>query len=247
MIQNIDADAPSLVESDPDTLEMLHGGYTLSQFTPGFSDLRYRVYNATGNFDLGFGTLTSSSSYGTQKQDLRTDYTFALSPLVATFAGPNDFFQDQSTDSEKFTQELRLAGESALVDWLVGFYYTDEDGLIERGLHRRDPRHHNADRRPAPVGYALIESDYREVAGFANLTWHAGERFDIDLGGRYSDNKQSAHQSHRRTAGRRLQRFPGVQIERGRVHLLGGATARAERQRLDLCARRERFPPGRPQ
>ena len=57
-------------------------GYTLSQFVPTFSDLRYRVYNATGDFDLGFGTLTSSTSYATQKQDLQTDYTFALSPLI---------------------------------------------------------------------------------------------------------------------------------------------------------------------
>jgi outer membrane receptor protein involved in Fe transport len=82
VLQNIDADAPSLVESDPDTLEMLNGGYTLSQFVPTFSDLRYRVYNATGDFDLGFGTLTSSTSYGTQKQDLQNDYTFSLSPLL---------------------------------------------------------------------------------------------------------------------------------------------------------------------
>jgi outer membrane receptor protein involved in Fe transport len=194
VIQNIDADAQSLVESDPETLEMLHGGYTQSQFTPGFSDLRYRVYNATGNFDLGFGTLTSSSSYGTQKQNLRTDYTFALSPLVATFAGPNDFFQDQSTDSEKFTQELRLAGASALFDWLVGFYYTDEEGLIEQDFIAATPGTTTPIAGLPTVGYALIESDYREVAGFANLTWHVGERFDIDLGGRYSDNKQSAHQ-----------------------------------------------------
>src|SRR5688500_11391814 len=57
--QNIDADAPSLVEADPDTLEILHAGLTLSQFVPSFSNLRYRVYNGTANVDLGFGTLTS--------------------------------------------------------------------------------------------------------------------------------------------------------------------------------------------
>jgi hypothetical protein len=147
VLQNIDADAPSLVESDPDTLEMLNGGYTLSQFVPTFSDLRYRVYNATGDFDLGFGTLTSSTSYGTQKQDLQNDYSFALSPLLQAILGvPNEFFQVQSTDSEKFTQELRLAGESSVVDWLVGLYYTKEDGLIEQdfvvatpGRRRRSP------------------------------------------------------------------------------------------------------------
>ncbi len=194
VLQNIDADAPSLVESDPDTLEMLHGGYTQSQFAPNFSDLSYRVYNATGDFDLGFATLTSSSSYGTQKQDLRTDYSYPLSPLIATFAGPNDFFQTQSTDSEKLTQELRLAGESALVDWLVGFYYTDEDGLIEQDFIAATPGTTTPIAGLPAIGYARVESNYREVAGFANLTWHLGERFDVDLGGRYSDNEQDAHQ-----------------------------------------------------
>ncbi|MBT2135367.1 TonB-dependent receptor [Croceibacterium sp. LX-88] len=195
VIQNIDADAPSLAESDPETLEMLHGGYTQSQFIPGFSDLRYRVYNATGNFDLGFGTLTSSTSYGTQKQSLRTDYTFALSPLIeAITTEANEFFQDQSTDSEKFTQELRLTGESTLVDWLVGLYYTDEDGLIEQDFIASTPGTTTPITGLPTLGYALVESSYREAAAFANLTWHVADGFDIDLGGRYSDNKQSAHQ-----------------------------------------------------
>jgi outer membrane receptor protein involved in Fe transport len=195
VLQNIDADAPSFVESDPLTLEMLHGGYTQSQFVPSFSDLRYRVYNATGDFDLGFGTLTSSTSYGTQKQDLQTDYTFPLSPLVEAILGvPNEFFQAQSTDSEKFTQELRLTGESNLVDWLVGLYYTEEDGLIEQDFIAATPGTTTPIAGLPLLGYAFVDSSYREAAVFGNLTWHLGERFHIDLGGRYSDNKQEAHQ-----------------------------------------------------
>src|SRR4051794_32746260 len=75
--QNIEADAPSLVEADPVTLRRLHG-MSQSQFAPQFSDLRYRVYNATGGFDLGFANLTTSTSYATQKQKERIDFTFAL-------------------------------------------------------------------------------------------------------------------------------------------------------------------------
>ena len=98
--QNIEADAPSFVESDPNTLALLNGGLTQSQFVPGFSNLKYRVYNATASVDLGFGELTSSTSFGTQKQRLRSDYTFALSGLIEAFFGvPNEFFQDQKTDS----------------------------------------------------------------------------------------------------------------------------------------------------
>jgi outer membrane receptor protein involved in Fe transport len=111
LMQNINADASSIVEADPDTLEILHGGLTQSQYTPSYSNLRYRVYNGTASLDLGFGTLTSSTSYATQKQRLRTDYTFSVGAYVAdAFGVPNDFFQPQKTDNEKFTQELRLSG-----------------------------------------------------------------------------------------------------------------------------------------
>ncbi|RIV84997.1 TonB-dependent receptor [Aurantiacibacter zhengii] len=196
IVQNIRADAPSLVLADPDTLEILPDGLTQAQYTPSFSDLDYRVYNATGDFDLGFGTLTSSTSYSTQKQDLRTDYTFALGGLIEAVLGvPNDFFQDQSTDSEKFTQELRLAGSASMVDWLIGAYYTEEDGLIQQDFVVASPGTVTPiDGLPA-TGFAEVVSDYREIAAFANVTLHIGERFDIDIGGRYSDNEQSATQT----------------------------------------------------
>jgi outer membrane receptor protein involved in Fe transport len=44
------------------------------------------------------------------------------------------------------------------------------------------------------LGVATVHSKYREVAGFANGTVHITPQFDLDLGGRYSHNKQSAHQ-----------------------------------------------------
>jgi outer membrane receptor protein involved in Fe transport len=40
----------------------------------------------------------------------------------------------------------------------------------------------------------MIESRYREIAGFANVTWHNTDRFDITAGGRLSENKQKATQ-----------------------------------------------------
>lgn len=195
VLQNINADAPSLIEADPDTLEILHGGLTQSQFVPAYSNLRYRVYNATGSVDLGFGKLTSSTSYATQKQRLRSDYTNALSGYLESALGvANEFFQDQKTDGEKFTQELRLSGESDIVDWLAGVFYTDENGLIEQNFIAATPGTTTPiDGLPA-LGYAKIDSRYEEIAGFANLTWHLGDRFEIGLGGRYSRNDQVADQ-----------------------------------------------------
>ena len=193
--QDIKVDAPSLIESDPDTLKRLYGRLSQSQFVPQFADVKYRVYNGTGTFDLGIGELTSSTSYSTQKQTYRTDYTNALSPLIgAIFAVPNEFFLGQHTDSKKFTQEVRLTGEARLLDWLVGAYYTNEKGLIDQEFVAVVPGTLTPIAGLPVLGVAEVSSKYREIAGFANATVHIGDRFDIDIGGRLSKNKQSAHQ-----------------------------------------------------
>jgi iron complex outermembrane receptor protein len=202
--QNIMVDESTIIEADPVTLRPLNG-LTQSRFVPQFTDTRYRVYNGTGTFDLGFGQLTSSTSYSTQLQHLRSDLTFPLSGLLAlpqVFGGfglpPNEFFEPQDTNSKKFTQELRLSGQSGLVDWLVGGFYTNEKGLIQQDFVAVEPGTMTVI-DPVPflgtiLGTARVDSKYRELAGFANATIHFAPQFDLDIGGRYSHNKQSAHQ-----------------------------------------------------
>ncbi|WP_309603426.1 TonB-dependent receptor [Sphingomonas sp.] len=195
LAQDIKADAPSIIEADPATLERFYGRLSQSQFLPQFTDVKYRVYNATGTFDLGIGELTSSTSYNTQKQSSLGDFTFALSPLIAFFFGaPNELYLGQHTDSKKFTQEVRLAGESRLFDWLVGAYYTNEKGVILQEFVAVDPGTLNRIAGLPVLADVSLDSKYEEIAGFANITLHLGDRVDIDFGGRYSHNKQSAHQ-----------------------------------------------------
>ena len=208
--QNIDADAPSEIEADPVTLKPLHG-LSQSQFIPQFSDLHYRVYNGTGNVDLGFANLTSSTSYATQKQSERIDFSFALSPFLEAALGlpPNEFFEAQDTNLKKFTQEVRLSSQSRLVDWLVGGYYTDEKGLIAQDFVAVTPGTLTPLSLPFTLGTATVSSKYRELAGFADATFHFGPQFDLELGGRYSHNKQSAHEiTNGVLAGGALKDFP---------------------------------------
>ncbi|WP_309662430.1 TonB-dependent receptor [Sphingomonas sp.] len=195
LAQNIRTDAPSIVESDPVTLNRLYGGLTQSQFIPQFTDINYRVYNGTGIFDLGFANLTSSTSYSTQKQRIRIDLTNSLSPLIAFFFGtPNELLESQHTDSTKFTQEVRLSRESDRLDWLLGGYYTHEKGLILQDFLAVVPGTLTPIVGLPTLAHAQLSSVYREIAGFADVTVHLTNRFDVDLGGRYSHNKQSAHQ-----------------------------------------------------
>ena len=68
-LQNIRAGAPSQVDADPVTGKPLNSGFTLSADYPQFSNMDYRVFNADLNWDLGFASITSSTSYATLDQD----------------------------------------------------------------------------------------------------------------------------------------------------------------------------------
>lgn len=200
--QNINANAPTIILADPVTLKPVNG-LTQPQFVPQFTDIAYRIYNATGVFDLGFANLTSSTSYGTQRQHFRTDFTFALSgllPLLIPGFPPNNFFEGQHTNDNKFTQEFRLSNQSRLLDWLVGAYYTDEKGLIQQDFTAVQPGTLTPiDLTPIlgnlGLGSATLNSKYKEYAAFVDATVHLAPQFDVEFGGRESHNKQSAHQA----------------------------------------------------
>lgn len=198
LAQNIDADEPSLIEADPVTLKPVHG-LVESQFVPQFSNLHYRLFNATGTFDLGFANLVSSTSFSKQDQSLRNDLTVALSAALAPLIGPNEFIEPQLTNLKKFTEELRLSGQTRFADWLVGGFYTHENGLIQQDLVALQPGTTTPLTLPSFLGSTLghleLHSTYKELAGFANATVHVTDQFDLQFGGRYSHNSQSATQS----------------------------------------------------
>lgn len=198
--QNIDADEPTVVEADSVTLRPVHG-LSESQFVPTFSNLHYRVANGTGDFDLGFAKLTTSTSFSKQDQDTRSDLTVAFSGLLTGAFGvpPNEFIEPQDTNLKKFTQEVRLSGQTQFADWLVGAFYTHEKGLIGQDLIAVEPGTLTPVTLPAflqpTLGHLMLDSRYKEIAGFANATVHFTPKFDLQFGGRYSKNKQSARQT----------------------------------------------------
>lgn len=194
--QNIATDAPGTVESDPDTLETLYGRPTQSQFIPHMRDIHYRVFNGTANWNLGAASLSSSTSYSTQKQFAREDVSFNLSELVeGVFGVPNELYLGQETELKKFTQELRLSSNAGKrFDWLAGLYYTDEKGAIAQRYHAVVPGSMTPATGLPLLADIRLRSNYREVAAFANTTLHLTPVYDLDVGGRYSHNKQDARQ-----------------------------------------------------
>jgi len=195
-LQDIESKGSNAVDSDSLTGESLYGGLTQSRYVPEDSDVAYRVYSATLDWDLGFGSLTSATSYGTLDQDFRVNFTTLLSPTIeAIFGVENDSYNQQVTRVERFTQELRLASnQNEKVDWLVGLYYNDESGVIDQDVHVVEPDTLTDIELPFLIGVATIDSSYKEIAAFANVTIKFTPTFDLTLGGRYSNNEQDVTQ-----------------------------------------------------
>jgi outer membrane receptor protein involved in Fe transport len=201
-IQNMRAGAPSLVDADPTTGKPLNPGFTHTGDYSQFSNMDYRLFNADLNYDLGLANLTSSTSYATLDQDELTDVSnVALAPgvsygdlLTAFFgspAAPVGMTEAQTLGQKKWTQEVRLTSPSnQRIEWMLGGYYTHETGAIAQTLNAFDVKSLASLGLPA-LEIAHVDSVFQELAGFANATVHVTKALSIQVGGRYSHNKQT--------------------------------------------------------
>ena len=211
IVQKIETDGGSEVEVDPETFKPLHGDWTQTVILPESTSVKYRIYNATIDYDLGFATLLSATGFARNTFKARTDGTLPFGALFNLLYGPyGPLFPAPNTDSpigvpvdavfglKKFTQEVRLASPSnQKFEWLVGAYYTKEKGHITNLIEAVDLDTGQPFDDPlfAELFTLDLQSRYRELAGFFNVTWHLTDRFDLTGGGRVSKNKQSAVQS----------------------------------------------------
>lgn len=90
--------------------------------------------NVTLEYDMGFASLISATSYF----DYKADWLIDLTPYVPLFFGPGTTGTGKNpphATSELWAQEFRLTstGEQRL-DWLVGLFYKDSDRIDERNF-----------------------------------------------------------------------------------------------------------------
>jgi iron complex outermembrane receptor protein len=155
----------------------LFGPYNQNRTVLSPNGVRYYLYNGTINWDIDFATITSSTSY----TDLH-DYTFADDTGVLGLNVQGFLHQG------KFIQELRVAsdpGATGPLDWLVGFYYTNEHD----GLHQDVVA---AFKEPPSFESLNLQSTYVETTGFANATYHVLSNFEIGAGLRYATDSQNS-------------------------------------------------------
>ncbi len=208
-IQNIDSDASSAVDADPATLQPLHSTPVQSSYQSETNDTKYRVYSGTIDWNVGPANLESITSYGTFEADFQLDLAIAtnltggppLASLVTALFGdarsrPLSAVLPQTTSTDKFTQELRLVSpKSTSFDWLAGAYYTNENSAIKQKINAVEAGTDNVAAGIPTLADVSLDSNYEEIAGFANATWHVTPRLDLAFGGRLSHNKQDASQN----------------------------------------------------
>ena len=218
LFQNIETNSPSTFQADPRTLRPVSpftgvsvGKANRSRFEriPELNNIDYRLYSGTADYDFGFATLTSITSYSEQTRDelgdISTVATRGLANTIFAPTAPNTVglsFQN-NVEVEKFTQEVRLqSADSDRFEWLIGGYYTNEDTALIQEFLPFSLATQGFIPTQGTFGpftfdrfvFANISAKYEEIAGFANATVKFGNRFDVTLGGRYSRNNQSSVQ-----------------------------------------------------
>jgi outer membrane receptor protein involved in Fe transport len=205
MMQDINSDAPNVVDADPATYEPLYSDNVQSRYQDNYTDISYRVYSATLDWDFDTTSFQSITSWGEFEQDFQVDAAIAagltggvpLSSLLSFLFGTNlSAVLPQLTATDKFTQEFRLLShDNDKLEWLVGLYYTDEDSVIDQEILAVEAGTENIAAGLPPLAVARVDSKYEETALFANATWKITPRFDLSFGARQSWNDQSAVQT----------------------------------------------------
>ncbi len=163
-------------------------------FGSGRAKSENHIYSAIATVDLGAVELTSVTGFSRSESydfvDFTTTFpTFVLFP--AAFPSVSEFGHvlRQGYDVDKISQEFRLAGEAGeKIEWIAGAFYTEEDGKYTIDAQATNPT--NGSVYGVPIRWRDSIS-YEEWAAFGSLTVNFTERFDVQFGGRYSENRQS--------------------------------------------------------
>jgi iron complex outermembrane receptor protein len=149
-----------------------------------------QAYSATLTAKLGAMTLTSVSGYNINKESTSIDVSSVLTAPTEMQFGVAGSAQLESYETNKFTQEVRVSTPlGTRFDWLLGVFYTHE-----RTYPNEDDAIAVNTNTGETAGYWFKDTGvatYAEYAAFTDLTLHATDRFDIQFGGRESENRQS--------------------------------------------------------
>ncbi|MDB6009722.1 MAG: TonB-dependent receptor [Gammaproteobacteria bacterium] len=180
----------------PSQIDVATPGFTLpplgdlqqsNLINSGGYDRKIQAYSANLNAQIGAVKLTSVTGYNVSKSSDSFDFTWAFGPYTQTQFGVTGTPFVEDNTAHKFSQEIRASMPlGSMVDWLVGAFYTHEDTKPVGGYIAVDPA------TGTQVGRWLDQRStetYTEYAAFTDFTVHVTDQFDVQLGGRESENR----------------------------------------------------------
>lgn len=150
------------------------------------------------DFDFGFATLTSATSYYDNSGGSETDNTGFYANNFANFYYfyPRPLYTAERTfGDEAFVEELRLASAGGeAVDYVVGAFYRDQERSASQisdlvGFEAwADAAFFPGDFVSTDNVFTYLRGEeYNEWALFGEVTWHATDRLHLTGGFRYFD------------------------------------------------------------
>ena len=195
--QRIDSDNNAIVRLDPATERPVYGDLKNRVDVDEPFKKEIGLISLTVDWNLGWATITSASSYSDITTKARADATDSYGQVPVLFgAGPAGLSPfDAGLTLHKFTQELRLTSRAdGPFLWQLGGFYTYEDANQTQLLYLKQ-----LNGKPYP-GLGLLAdislpSTYEEEAVFANATYKFTDRLSLGAGLRYSHNDQTFSQN----------------------------------------------------
>lgn len=190
--QNTYRDGTSTSDYSLTTAQPIQGTYDQQRLLPEPFGEHFYLTSATVDYNFDFAKLTSVTSFQRADtfvdEDLSALYVPLLQTLGLDFSKVGEW---QGAETEKLTQELRLAGTSHYLDWLVGGFFTRENTLLQQQVNSWNLDGSLSDFDLATLS---IPSEYKEYAGFVTLTGHLTDQLDLTGGIRLAHNSQHEQQ-----------------------------------------------------
>ena len=148
--------------------------------------------NLVVEYDLGWASLLSSSSWLEQSTVVNSDFLAFFIPFID--AGFRTlFFSNSNGDSEAFVQEIRLVSQAqGPLQYLVGVYYDDNEIVPYTETHTGGDLSLSFYGEPFGIGNSKVSQFWelnttKQVAVFGEVNYELNDQLELTLGARWFD------------------------------------------------------------
>lgn len=154
-------------------------GDAITELTRDELAIRQKLTSVTAKFetDLGFGSLINVANYTKFKSRIGVDGDGSTTPSTL---GQRVFVELRNT-TEQFSEELRLQGDTASLNWVAGLFYYQDKKTTATTLNVRNNANGLLQRAPSSA-----RVDTKSGAVFGQIDWKVADQLTFSAGARYT-------------------------------------------------------------